>query len=157
GSHSLQIDNRGHVGVRSEAFDLFRNTISLSCQPWVPVRSLLPRFFVVQHDIRKPSFHGSPNQPAVAALAEILIFCDPNPKLHYTPLKGRHPNINAEGGPHPCEPVRSFTITVKVSDSHQPAIPRRLRVQRQIFPGCSVDHPASSRKVGTNCAIMPGC
>ena len=156
-SQSLQIDNRCHVGVLSEALHLFRNVISLSRQPWEPVSGLSPAFLVVEYDIRQPSFHGPPDQPAVTTFAQILILWNPDAKLDQPPIKGRRPNIDAEFGSHLRKPVGRLTITVEVIDSTQPAIARRRRVEGQIFAGRSIDDPASSGKLGMNCAkIMPG-
>src|SRR5262249_20327141 len=55
--------------------------ISLPSQPRKPVSSLGAKFLLVEYGIRQPSFHRPPDQPTVAASAQILILWNPDAEL----------------------------------------------------------------------------
>jgi hypothetical protein len=58
-----------------------------------------------------------------------LVFWDPEAKLDDTPIKGRRSYIDSEFSPHFHKPIGSFTVTVEVEHSSEPAITRRLTIE----------------------------
>src|SRR5437660_860409 len=89
---SLHIEDVCHFGVPSQTPYLFRNVMSRARQPREPVSSLGTGFLLVEHGIWQPSFHGAPDQPAVAAFVQILILWNPNTKFEQAPIARRRPN-----------------------------------------------------------------
>ena len=149
------IDATSSLAARRFTFSAM--LIPFSCQPWIPVNGLTPVFRFVKYSIRQPAFHGSSDQPAVTALAQILIFWDPDAELDNSPVKGRGPNIDAETGSQLRKPVSHLTVTLEVMDSSQPVITRRRSIERHMLAGCSSHDPALSGKLRMDETInMPG-
>src|SRR5262249_43287749 len=122
-----------------------------------PVRGLVSPFPVIEHDIWQPCFHSPPDQPALTAVAQILILGNPEAKLKQTPVKCWGAQINAKVSPHVGKPVGCVTITVQVHNSGQSAVAIRLSVESQKFPCRSINNPASLSKFRMNCAkVIPG-
>src|SRR5262249_35688262 len=100
-----------HLRVLSEALHLLGNVISRPRQPQVPVSGLGAAFLLIEYDIRQPSVHGPPDQPAVTAVVQILILWNPDAKLNDPPIASRRPNIKAKFGSHFCIQVGRLAIT----------------------------------------------
>src|SRR5262249_46352548 len=149
-AQSWHIEYGRHFGVCSEALHLFGNMISLPRQPREPVSGLGAKFRLVEYDIRQPSFHRPPDQPAVTASVQILILWNPDAKLNQPPIKRRCPNIDFEPSPQLCKPVTRLTIIAKIVDSSKPPITSGRRVERQVFLCRPIDYAASSGKFATN-------
>jgi hypothetical protein len=147
---SLHIENGRHLGVLGEALHLLRNLISLPRQSWVPVSGLSSVPLLIKYDIRQPPFHGTPDQPAILAFAQILIFWNPKAKFNQRPMKCRGSIIDTEPRSYLRIPVGRLIINSELTDSAQPHIARQRRVKALIFPGRPIAHLGRRRKLWTN-------
>src|SRR5262249_55089724 len=128
--------------------------VSRPRQPQEPVSGLSAAFLLVEYDLRQPAVHGPPDQPAVTAIAQILILWNREAKLKNPPIIRRYPNVQVKPGSHLCPEICHLATISERVDSIHFRIAKGRRVEGRISASRSIDYPTSSSKLWMNKAII---